>query len=211
MKFHHAETFAGIAAAARRCGLLLIADEIATGFGRTGTMFASEQAEVVPDIVTVSKALTGGTLPLAATVATRRVFEAFLHDDPGRALMHGPTFTGNPLACAAANASLALFDTEPRLEQVRRVEAQLSEGLAACRALSGVRDVRVKGAIGVVQLARSPGAQALDELRRAFVSEGTWVRPFGDVVYLMPPLVIGERDLERLIGAVRAVVGARYA
>ena len=112
MKFHSPETLASIAAVARRFGLLLILDEIATGFGRTGTMFACEQAGLAPDLVTLSKALTGGTLPLAATVASREVYAAFLSDDFGHALLHGPTFAGNALACAAANASLDLFETE---------------------------------------------------------------------------------------------------
>jgi adenosylmethionine-8-amino-7-oxononanoate aminotransferase len=203
MKFHTPETLAAIAAAARRHGLLLILDEIATGFGRTGTLFACEQADVVPDIVTLSKALTGGTLPLAATVARRHVYEAFLSADPERALMHGPTYAGNPLACAAANASLDLFATEPRLEQVAAIAAQLTRELEACRGLPGVHDVRVKGAIGVVQLDREPKHEAL---RARFVRHGVWVRPFGDVVYLMPPLVIGSEDLERLTTAIHDVV-----
>ncbi len=204
MKFHSPEVLARIAAAARRYDLLLILDEIATGFGRTGSLVACEQAEVAPDLITLSKALTGGTLPLAATVASRHVYEAFLSDDPGRALMHGPTFAGNPLACAAANASLDLFESEPRLVQAAAIERQLAAGLAACSGLSGVRDVRVKGAIGVVQLERPP---QLEALRARFVQHGVWVRPFGDVVYLMPPLVIGAEDLERLIAAVRDVLG----
>jgi adenosylmethionine-8-amino-7-oxononanoate aminotransferase len=203
MRFHSPETLARVAAAARRFDLLLILDEIAVGFGRTGTLFAHEQAGVVPDLVTLSKALTGGTLPLAATVASSRVYEAFLSDDASRALMHGPTYAGNPLACAAANASLDLFEREPRLQQVAAVERQLAAGLAACRALAGVRDVRVKGAIGVVELDRGPN---LDALRARFVKHGVWVRPFGKVVYLMPPLVIGAQDLERLIGAMHAVL-----
>jgi adenosylmethionine---8-amino-7-oxononanoate aminotransferase len=203
MRFHSADTLARIAAAARRCDLLLILDEIATGFGRTGTLFACRQAGVEPDLITVSKALTGGTLPLAATIATARVYEAFLSDDFGHALMHGPTFAGNPLACAAANASLDLFESEPRLQQVAAIEEQLRRGLAACRTLEGVRDVRVKGAIGVVQLVRAP---QLEALRARFVRHGVWVRPFGDVVYLMPPLVIGAEDLERLIREVRDVL-----
>jgi adenosylmethionine-8-amino-7-oxononanoate aminotransferase len=203
MKFHAPETLAHIAAVARRFDLLLILDEIATGFGRTGTLFACEQAGVVPDIVTLSKALTGGTLPLAATIARGEVYAAFLADDAGRALMHGPTFAGNALACAAANASLDLFATEPRLTQVAAIATQLEDGLAACRGLTGVRDVRVKGAIGVVQLERAPRH---DALRRRFVAHGVWVRPFGDVVYLMPPLVIGGDDLARLIAAVHDVL-----
>ena len=208
MKFHTPETLAAIAAAARRHGLLLILDEIATGFGRTGTLFACEQAAVVPDIVTLSKALTGGTLPLAATVASTRVYEAFLSDDANKALMHGPTYAGHALACAAANASLDLFAAEPRLEQVAAIAAQLERGLAACRGLRGVRDVRVKGAIGVVQLDREP---KLEALRARFVRHGVWVRPFGDVVYLMPPLVIVNEDLATLTAAVCDVVAEAAA
>jgi adenosylmethionine-8-amino-7-oxononanoate aminotransferase len=158
---------------------------------------------VVPDIITLSKALTGGTLPLAATVASARVYEAFLSDDASRALMHGPTYAGNPLGCAAANASLDLFETEPRLQQVGSLEAQLEEGLRACRSLPGVRDVRVKGAIGVVQLLREP---KLEPLRARFVQHGVWIRPFGDVVYLMPPFVIESEDLARLTRAIYDVL-----
>lgn len=205
MRFHAPQVLAAVADMAHRHGLLLILDEIATGFGRTGTLFACEQAAVRPDVITLSKALTGGTIPLAATVASSRVYEAFLCDDDERALMHGPTFCGNPLACAAANASLDLFEREPRLAQAAAIEAQLAEGLAACRALPGVADVRVKGAVGVVQLTRRPDVNAL---RERFVAEGVWVRPFGDVVYLMPPLVIDSSDLTRLIEAVNRVVGA---
>jgi adenosylmethionine-8-amino-7-oxononanoate aminotransferase len=203
MKFHSPETLATIAACARRYDLLLVLDEIATGFGRTGSLFACEQAGVTPDIITLSKALTGGTLPLAATVATDEVFAAFLAEDPAKALMHGPTFMGNPLGCAAANASLDLFAEEPRLRQVAAIEAQLAEGLAPCRALPVVRDVRVKGAIGVVQLARAANNV---RLRQRLVEHGVWVRPFGDVMYLMPPFVIEPADLDVLIRAVRAVV-----
>jgi adenosylmethionine---8-amino-7-oxononanoate aminotransferase len=203
MKFHTAETLAYIATVARRFGLLLIFDEIATGLGRTGTLFACEQAGVAPDIITLSKALTGGTLPLAATIASDEVYAAFLSDDAGHALMHGPTFAGNALACAAANASLDLFATEPRLEQVDAIAAHLADGLAACGRLTGVRDVRVKGAIGVVELERVP---RLDALRQRFVAHGVWVRPFGNVVYLMPPFVIGSDDLAGLIGAVYDVL-----
>jgi adenosylmethionine-8-amino-7-oxononanoate aminotransferase len=203
MKFHSTDTLAAVAAAARRHDLLLILDEIATGFGRTGTLFACEQAGVAPDIITLSKALTGGTLPLAATVASRRVYDAFLSEDFGRALMHGPTFAGNALACAAANASLDLFATEPRLQQVAAIEARLGEGLAPCRGLTSVRDVRVKGAIGVVELERAP---RLEAVRARFLAHGVWVRPFGSVVYLMPPLVIGADDLDALMRAVHAVL-----
>jgi adenosylmethionine---8-amino-7-oxononanoate aminotransferase len=203
MKFHTPATLERVAAAARRHDLLLIFDEIAVGFGRTGTLFACEQAGIVPDIITLSKALTGGTMPLAATVATARVYEAFLSDDAGTALMHGPTYAGHALACAAANASLDLCVSEPRLGQVAAIEAQLARELEACRGLSTVRDVRVKGAIGVVQLKREP---KLEPLRARFVRHGVWIRPFGDVVYLMPPFVIGQSDLTMLTTAIRDVL-----
>jgi adenosylmethionine-8-amino-7-oxononanoate aminotransferase len=203
MKFHSPEILADIAAIANRHGVLLLLDEIATGFGRTGTLFACEQASVTPDIIMLSKALTGGTLPLAATIATRRVHEKFVSEHAEHALMHGPTYTGNALACAAANASLTLFETEPRLEQVAAIEARLTDGLDPCRSVDHVVDVRVKGAIGVVQLDRIPD---LDGLRQALLAEGVWVRPFGDVVYLMPPFVIADDELEALIGAVVKVV-----
>ena len=161
MLFHDAAVLARLRAAADRYQLLLIFDEIFTGFGRTGAMFACEAAGVTPDIITLSKALTGGTLPLAATVATDAVFNAFWSDDPMHALMHGPTYMGNALACAAANASLDLFEREPRLDQVRAIEGGLRSGLEPCRGLPRVRDVRVRGAIGVVELRpdrRSRGA-----------------------------------------------------
>jgi adenosylmethionine-8-amino-7-oxononanoate aminotransferase len=204
MKFHTAQILARIVELARRHDVLLVFDEIATGFGRTGSMFACEQAGVVPDIVTLSKALTGGTLALAVTVARSHIYEGFLSDDPALALMHGPTFAGNPLACAAANASLDLFETEPRLAQAARIETQLREGLESCRALAGVRDVRVKGACGVVQLDVPPDHA---RLRQQFVERGVWIRPFGDVVYLMPALTISEDELEQLRSAIYSVLG----
>jgi len=208
MQMHDAETLSFIAEVCRRHGVLLILDEIMTGFGRTGRMFACEEAGVIPDIVCLSKALTGGTLPLAATVARRHVFGAFLSDDPGAALMHGPTYMANPLACAAANAALDLFEREPRLEQVTAIEAQLRAELEPCRAIAGVAEVRVKGAIGAVELA---GAIDLDAMRRRFPELGVWVRPFGRIVYLMPPFVIGADDLSTLTGAVRRVLAERAA
>lgn len=203
MKFHSPEILAAISRRARDHDLLFILDEIMTGFGRTGSMFACEQADIVPDIMTLSKALTGGTMALAATVATDRVFDAFLSDDSGAALMHGPTFMANPLACAAANASLDLFETEPRLAQVAKIEAHLETALEPCRGLPGVIDVRVKGAIGVVQL---EDLKANDRLKARFVEEGVWIRPFGDIVYLMPPFVIGKDELTTLTRAVGTVL-----
>ncbi len=204
MRFHEAESLRWVAEACRRHDLLFIADEVATGFGRTGRLFACEEAKVSPDILCLSKALTGGTMALAATVASERVFEAFLGGEAEKAFLHGPPFMADPLACAAANASLALFEREPRLEQVAAIEAHLRKALEPCRGLPGVRNVRAKGAIGVVEL---EGAPDHDWLRARFVEEGTWIRPFGDMVYLMPPFVIAPDDLERLTRAVVKVVG----
>jgi adenosylmethionine-8-amino-7-oxononanoate aminotransferase len=204
MRFHDAAVLRRLRALADRYDLLLIFDEIFTGFGRTGAMFASAAAGVVPDIVTLSKALTGGTLPLAATVACRKVFDAFWSDEAGHALMHGPTFMGNALACAAANASLDLFEREPRLRQVADIAAALTLGLEPCRALPGVRDVRVMGAIGVVELERIGD---LDGLRARFVEEGVFIRPFGQVVYLTPSFTIGEEELATLTRAIVKVLG----
>lgn len=203
MRFHGPEVLAEVARIARAHNVLLIADEIFTGFGRTGSLFACDQAGVVPDIICLSKALTGGTMALAATVATTRVFEAFWSDDPLKALMHGPTFMANPLACAAANASLDLFETEPRLAQAQAMEAKLMAGLVPCRDLPGVLDVRAKGAIGVVQLKTPPDREIL---KRAFVDQGVWVRPFGDIVYLAPALNISDEDVATLCSAVVSVL-----
>ncbi len=183
--------------------LLLICDEIFTGFGRTGAMFASEAAGIVPDIMCLSKALTGGTMALAATVARDHVFAAFWSDEASHALMHGPTFMANPLACAAANASLDLFEEEPRLAQVEVISRALAQGLAPCRALPGVKDVRVLGAIGVVELERIEDMKAL---KAKFVDAGVWVRPFGNIVYLTPAFTISPDDLARLTGAVVKVL-----
>lgn len=203
MIFHDADVLRHLRESADRHGLLLIFDEVFTGFGRIGAMFACEAAGVAPDIIALSKALTGGTMGLAATIATRAVFEGFLSDDPQHALMHGPTFMANPLACAAANASLDLFESEPRLAQVARISASLAEGLEPCRELPRVRDVRVKGAIGVVELDR---IDDLNELKHRFVAAGVWVRPFRNIVYLTPSFTIGETDLERLTDTVVTVL-----
>ena len=202
MKMHGPETLRTLRRLCDRHGVLLIFDEIFTGFGRTGTMFALEQAGVTPDILCLSKALSGGTLPLAATLASRAVAEVFeTSTHPAAVLMHGPTYMANALACAAANASLDLFEQEPRLAQAARISAQLKAQLEPCRGLPGVVDVRVLGAIGVVQLDRDA-----DVLRDRFPPLGVWIRPFRDIVYLTPPLTIGETDLERLTAAIVQVV-----
>lgn len=205
MKFHEPEVLRFLRQACDEADCLLILDEIMTGFGRIGPMFACQEAEIVPDIITLSKALTGGTLPLAATVARKHVFEAFLSDDPSKALMHGPTYMGNALACAAANASLDLFEREPRLSQVRAIEAQLRAELEPCRHLTGVVDVRVRGALGVVQLSKAGEGPWF---RSRFLQDSVWIRPFGDVVYVAPPFVISSEDLSRLTQAIQRHVSA---
>jgi adenosylmethionine---8-amino-7-oxononanoate aminotransferase len=203
MRMHAPETLATIARLVQGRGELLIADEIFTGFGRTGTMFACEQAAIVPDIMCLSKALTGGTIGLAATIARTHVFEAFWSDDPIKALMHGPTFMANPLACAAANASLDLFESETRLAQVAALSEKLKAGLAQFSALPGVVDVRVLGAIGVIQFAEPVDRESL---RARFANQGVWIRPFSDVVYLTPAFTITDAELQMLFDAMRNVL-----
>lgn len=203
MRFHEPETLSAIAQACRRHDVLLIADEIFTGFGRLGTIFACEQAGVVPDIVCLGKALTGGALPLAATLASEAVYAPFHSDEPEAALMHGPTYMGNPLACAAANASLDLFEREPRLAQVRAMERWFKQGLEPARGLPGVVDVRARGAVGVVQLASRDG---LDAIAARCLDLGLWVRPFLDIVYLTPAYTMPESEVAELcVGVVEAV------
>jgi adenosylmethionine---8-amino-7-oxononanoate aminotransferase len=206
MHFHDADVLRRLRKFADRYELLLIFDEIFTGFGRTGTMFACDEVGVTPDILTLSKALTGGTLPLAATIARRKIFEAFWSDDPKHALMHGPTYMGNALACAAANASLDLFESEPRLTQVAAISRQMSSELSPCRDLPNVKDVRVRGAIGVVELDRIAD---LEDLRARFVEEGVFIRPFGNVVYLTPAFTIGSGDLTNLTGTIVKVLAKK--
>jgi adenosylmethionine-8-amino-7-oxononanoate aminotransferase len=179
--------------------VLLIFDEIFTGFGRTGTMFAMQQAGIEPDIVTLSKALTGGTLPLSAAIASTRVFEAFWSDDPNAALMHGPTYMANPLACAAANASLDVFETGRWRYQVAQIAAQLRAQLEPCRDAPEVADVRVMGAIGVVEMSQAMDSTVLSE---RFAEDGVWIRPFGRIVYLTPAFTIAPDELTQLTSAI---------
>ena len=207
MKFHSHEILTEIHRLCKEQRILFIADEIATGFGRTGSMFACEEAGITPDIICLGKALTGGMIGLAATLATEEVFEAFLSDRLETALMHGPTFMANPLACAAANASLDLFEREPRIAQIQAIETQLREELKPCHKLENVRDARVKGAIGVVQLS-NPSGEYILALRQRFIEQGVWLRPFSDVVYIMPAFTISTRELTQLTDAVFKVLAA---
>jgi adenosylmethionine-8-amino-7-oxononanoate aminotransferase len=203
MIFHHPDVLRRVRALADRYRLPLILDEIFTGFGRTGTMFACEAAGIIPDIVTLSKALTGGTMALSAAIARTPIFQAFLSDNPAHALMHGPTYMANPLACAAANASLDLFETEPRLAQAASIARDLTRLLSPLRTLPGVHDVRVLGAIGVVELARITDMNAL---KAALVAQGVWIRPFRNIVYLTPALTIAPEDLHSLCCAIDTVL-----
>lgn len=204
MKFHSADILSEIRRVCRDNNILFIADEIATGFGRTGNMFACQEAGITPDILCLGKALTGGHIPLAATLASGPVFEAFLGPEPEKALMHGPTFMANALACAAANASLDLFEREPRLAQAEALEQQLYDGLKPFARHPAVADMRVKGAIGVLELNEGVDARAM---RPRFAAEGAWIRPFGNVLYLMPPFTISDAELGTLFKAIGTVLG----
>lgn len=203
MWFYHPAYLSGLAELCREAGALLIFDEIATGFGRTGKMFAAEWAPVAPDILCCGKALTGGVLTLAATACTEQVTEDICRGN--MVFMHGPTFMANALACAVANAALDLLDQGAWPQQVAGLENALRAGLAPCAGLPGVADVRVLGGIGVVETSQPVNTAALQAY---FVEQGVWIRPFNRLIYLMPPFISPLKDVARLCEAVRGALQA---
>ena len=185
-----------------RYNVLLILDEIATGFARTGTLFAYEQADIAPDILCIGKALTGGYMTLAATMTTAQVVQGISADGSG-ILMHGPTFMANPLACQVANASIDLLLDSPWKSTIDTIEQQLKGELAACQEYPKVKEVRVKGAIGVVELHEAVDMQSM---QADFVAQGVWIRPFNKLVYIMPPYIIKQNELTRLTSSIHHIL-----
>lgn len=204
MRFHDHELLVGLRRLCDARGILLIADEIATGFGRAGDLFTTQAAGIVPDIMCVGKALTGGFMSFAATLATAEVARA-ISAGAGGGIMHGPTFMGNPLACAVACAQLELIEEGHWREDVPRIQARLTQRLAPLASSDAVADVRVLGAIGVVEMNRPVD---MATATAAAVGEGVWLRPFGKLVYTMPPYICTDGEVDRICAAIAAIVAA---
>ena len=207
MLFHSPEILRFLRKQADHFEILLIFDEIFTGFGRTGSFFACEQADVIPDIITLSKALSGGTMALAATIAKEYIFNGFLSDSDQHALMHGPTFMANPLACSAANASLEVFDQYNWKNAVSSIERQMKKELTQCKNLKNVKDIRVKGAVAVVELYNISN---LNRLKIKFIQQNVWIRPFRNIVYLTPSFTITSEELSLLTNSIYNVIKQEY-
>lgn len=202
MRIYHPEFLRGVRRLCDKYGLLLIADEIATGFGRTGKLFACEHADIQPDILCVGKALTGGYMTLSATLASKHVADTVCGGDAG-CFMHGPTFMGNPLACAVATASLELIEQGNWQQQTQQIEALFSELLPKLEEYDLVKNTRWLGAIGVVETHRPVNMETIQAL---FVEHGVWIRPFGKLIYMMPPFISKPEDIEKLVNAIDAAL-----
>ncbi|MCR9609808.1 adenosylmethionine--8-amino-7-oxononanoate transaminase [Vibrio alginolyticus] len=202
MRIYHPEFLKGVRRLCEKYGLLLIADEIATGFGRTGKLFACEHADIQPDILCVGKALTGGYMTLSATLASKHVADTVCGGDAG-CFMHGPTFMGNPLACAVATASLELIEQGDWKQQTQQIETLFSELLPKLEEYDLVKNTRWLGAIGVVETHRPVNMETIQAL---FVEHGVWIRPFGKLIYMMPPFISKPEDIEKLVNAIDAAL-----
>tara|TARA_R110002110_G_scaffold65206_4_gene179955 strand:+ start:38965 stop:40215 length:1251 start_codon:yes stop_codon:yes gene_type:complete len=202
MKMHTPLQLKKIAQLCKKYNICFMVDEIFTGFGRTGSMFAFEQADIIPDIICLSKALTGGTLPLAAVITRTPIYQTFLSDNSDKALMHGPTFMGNALACAAANASLDLLEENKWQQQVTDIEQQFILGFKTLNALPQVKDVRIKGAIAAIELCQTLSSEDFAWFSAQFLADGLWCRPFGNIVYAAPPFTIKEKNLHKIIKSI---------